>query len=87
MNNELGIDRTLHSRFECKYMVNSLLVPEIRQYIQPFVEPDRFAALHPGYRYPICSLYLDTDDLALYMQTVGGLKNRFKLRVREPARC
>ena len=39
--NELSIDRTLHSRFECKYMVNSLLVPEIRQYIQPFVEPDQ----------------------------------------------
>jgi hypothetical protein len=76
------IDRTLHSRFECKYMVNSLLVPEIRQYMQPFVKPDRFAALQKGYRYPICSLYRDTDDLALYMQTVGGLKNRFKLRVR-----
>jgi len=80
--NELRIDRTLHSRFECKYMINSLLVPEIRQYIQPFVEPDRFAALHKGYCYPICSLYLDTDDLALYLQTVGGLKNRFKLRAR-----
>jgi hypothetical protein len=35
-----------------------------------------------GYRYPISSLYLDSDDLVLYQQTVAGEKNRFKLRVR-----
>jgi SPX domain protein involved in polyphosphate accumulation len=46
------------------------------------MRPDRYAAMHEGNRYPICSLYLDTDDLLLYMQTVGGEKNRFKLRIR-----
>ncbi len=46
------------------------------------MRPDHYAAEHPGYRYPICSLYLDSDDLHLYQQTVGGEKNRFKLRVR-----
>jgi hypothetical protein len=80
--NEPRIDRTLHSRFECKYVVDPLLIPEIRRYIEPFAESDRFAALHEDRRYPICSLYLDTEDLRLYMQTVGGEKNRFKLRVR-----
>jgi len=75
-------DLTFGSRFECKYLVDPILVPEIRQFIQPFMRPDKFAALRPGYRYPICSLYLDTDDLRFYGQVVGGDKKRFKLRAR-----
>jgi hypothetical protein len=75
-------DITLYSRFECKYLVSPTIVPQIRDFLATFMRPDRFAALREGYRYPICSLYLDTDDLQLYMQTVGGNKNRFKLRVR-----
>jgi hypothetical protein len=70
------------SRYECKYYVDPLAVPELRQMIHEFAEPDRFAAKHPGYRYPISSLYLDTEDLRFYQQTVGGQKNRFKLRMR-----
>ncbi|HKQ63336.1 MAG TPA: polyphosphate polymerase domain-containing protein [Candidatus Polarisedimenticolaceae bacterium] len=75
-------DITLTSRYECKYRISPLIVPELRHFIQPFVEPDYFAALHPDYRYAISSLYLDSDDLLIYGQTLGGLKNRFKLRVR-----
>lgn len=75
-------DRTLHSRFECKYLVSPLIVPQIRDFVSMFLPPDRFARLHDGHKYPICSLYLDTDDLMLYQQTVGGDKNRFKLRIR-----
>jgi hypothetical protein len=75
-------DITLSSRYECKYLISPLLVPEIREFIQPFMQPDRFAALREGHRYPICSLYLDSQDLLLYQQTVGGEKNRFKLRIR-----
>lgn len=70
------------SRFECKYYVDPLAVPELRQLIQEFAEPDRFAARCPGYRYTISSLYLDTEDLRFYQQTVAGQKNRFKLRMR-----
>jgi SPX domain protein involved in polyphosphate accumulation len=54
----------------------------MRDFLQPFMKPDSYAALRKGYRYPICSLYLDSQDLALYQQTVGGEKDRFKLRVR-----
>jgi hypothetical protein len=75
-------DLTLSSRFECKYTVSPMLVDSIRQFIGPFVRPDPFAAQRPGYRYPICSLYLDSANLHLYQQTVNGEKNRFKLRVR-----
>jgi len=75
-------DITLASRFECKYVVSALAVPALREFIQPFARPDRFAAVRSDLRYPITSLYLDSDDLLLYQQTVGGEKNRFKLRVR-----
>lgn len=75
-------DITLTSRFECKYLVSPLLIPQMREFIYSFMRPDRFAALRADNRYPICSLYLDTEDLLLYQQTVGGDKNRFKLRIR-----
>lgn len=73
---------SVNSRWEYKYLVPHRLVPEIRAYIQPFVEPDPYAALHPGYAYPINSLYLDSPDLRLYKEVLAGERNRFKLRVR-----
>lgn len=75
-------DLTLFSRFECKYVVDRQQLPELRAFISPFMRPDRFAALHDDRRYPVCSLYLDSDDLALYQQTVNGERDRFKLRAR-----
>ncbi len=75
-------DVTLRSRFECKYIISPTAVPAMREFIQPFMAPDRYAARWEGNRYAICSLYLDGQDLTLYQQTVGGEKNRFKLRVR-----
>jgi len=75
-------DITLASRWECKYLISPAAVPALRQFIASFTRPDPYAAQVPGYRYAICSLYLDSDDLRLYQQTVGGEKNRFKLRVR-----
>ena len=77
-----GVDRTLSSRFECKYVVAPELADAMRQFIDPFVEPDPYAARRSDHRYRICSLYLDSDALDLYQQTTGGHKNRFKLRVR-----
>jgi len=54
----------------------------IRDHLRPFMVHDRFAALWPGHRYPVCSLYLDSPGLLLYHQTCGGERSRFKLRVR-----
>ena len=76
------VEPTFYSRYECKYMVDATAVPEMRRFLKSFTQPDNFAALRKGYRYPICSLYLDSPDLALYQQTVAGEKDRFKLRVR-----
>jgi hypothetical protein len=73
---------TFHARFECKYIIDPAVVPALREFLRPHTEPDQFAAVRPGYRYPICSLYLDSPNLSLYEQTVCGEKDRFKLRVR-----
>lgn len=75
-------DVTLNSRYECKYLINPAAVPAMREFIQPFMAPDRFAARWEDNRYAICSLYYDSPDLRLYQQSVGGEKNRFKLRAR-----
>ncbi len=45
------------------------------------MEPDKHAARNDGV-YPMVSLYLDSDDLRLYRESVEGRKNRFKLRIR-----
>jgi hypothetical protein len=79
---EAGWKVGLPSRYECKYLVSHAVVRDVRSFIAPFMRPDEFARSRDGYRYPICSLYLDTHDLHLYRQTVHGEKNRFKLRVR-----
>ncbi len=75
-------DPTLSSRFECKYLIDPMLAGSVRRFVAPFMRPDPYAAKRDGFRYPISSLYLDSDDLRLYQQTVGGEKNRFKLRIR-----
>jgi len=77
-----AIEPTLFSRHESKYLIDPALVPEIRRFLRPFAVPDSYAETWPGYRYPICSLYLDSQDWMLYRQTVDGERNRFKLRVR-----
>jgi hypothetical protein len=77
-----GNEPTYLSRHECKYIVNAAFLPELRSFLRPFARPDAYAERAPGWRYPVCSLYLDSDDLALYYQVVRGEKQRFKLRVR-----
>jgi hypothetical protein len=75
-------DETMLSRVECKYLISESVRAGIREYIKPFVKPDRFAHGHDDGRYPISSLYLDCPRLSLYKSTADGIKNRFKLRVR-----
>jgi SPX domain protein involved in polyphosphate accumulation len=62
--------------------VSERQVEHLRDCISPFVRPDEFAPQRGLPRYPVCSLYLDSDDLQLYSQTAAGEKQRFKLRVR-----
>ncbi|MBF0368611.1 MAG: polyphosphate polymerase domain-containing protein [Magnetococcales bacterium] len=70
------------SRHECKYFLPERQVADLRQFMQPFMKLDSHGMDREGGRYPIVSLYLDTPDFKLHHQTLQGVKNRFKLRVR-----
>ena len=77
------------NRFELKYVIDEQRARAIRDYLRGFVEPDEHVQNLRTCSYPIHSLYLDSPTLLLYRQTIQGLKNRFKLRIRfyddEPA--
>ncbi|MEW6746898.1 MAG: polyphosphate polymerase domain-containing protein [Planctomycetota bacterium] len=74
--------RPLLERYEIKYAIPEALVPLLRSYIQPYMQFDPFALGVPRHRYRISSLYLDTPQLRLMHDTLDGVRDRFKLRVR-----
>ncbi len=76
------VDLTLKCRYEIKYLISEAKAEVIAQFIKPYLQPDRYSKLQRGGKYPIVSLYLDSDDLRLCRETLTGQKNRFKLRVR-----
>jgi hypothetical protein len=75
-------DRMLACRYELKYLVTEIEAAAMAKYIGPFLEPDRYSKLQRGGQYPIVSLYLDSPELRLCKETLQGVKNRFKLRIR-----
>ncbi len=70
----------ISQRFEMKYILTAYQAEVIRQYISPFVEPDRKAKF--GHRYELSSVYLDDPKLSLYWASNLGENKRFKLRIR-----
>ena len=74
------LDTGISQRIEAKYLISEMQAEGIREYIEPYVEPDPYAK--EGALYPVTSLYLDSPDFQLYWISELGLKNRFKLRVR-----
>jgi len=76
------VDRMLACRFELKYLITESAAAAIDHYMRPFLPPDRYSKLQRGGMYPIVSLYLDSPDLHLCRETLTGVKNRFKLRIR-----
>ncbi|RPH37593.1 polyphosphate polymerase domain-containing protein [bacterium] len=75
-------DRMLACRYEMKYLIDEIRAAGIARYIRPFLPPDRYSKLRRGGMYPIVSLYLDAPDLQLCRESLTGVKNRFKLRIR-----
>lgn len=76
------MDRTLGCRYELKYLISEAESEAVQQYIKPYLSLDRYSKLQPQGYYPIVSLYLDSPDLLLCRQTLTGMKNRYKLRIR-----
>ncbi|MFZ2145896.1 MAG: polyphosphate polymerase domain-containing protein [Sedimentisphaerales bacterium] len=75
-------DHTLRCRHELKYHISMSKAEAIAQFIKPYLQLDKYCKLHQSGDYPIVSLYLDSDDLQLCRESLGGHKNRFKLRIR-----
>lgn len=79
----------LHSfnRYEIKYLVDELRVPELRAELSARMDSDPYS---PTGGYPVTSLYYDTANLRFYWEKIEGLKFRRKLRLRlygDPAIC
>ncbi len=71
------------SRFELKYIIDPERALAVRNFVRDYLEPDEHAdPTEENGAYPVHSLYIDNPALLLYQQTVHGLKNRFKLRIR-----
>jgi len=69
-------------RFELKYLITDKVALRIRDFVSSYLEIDEYGASKPNLSYPVHSLYLDSDDLKIYHQTLNGTRNRFKLRLR-----
>ena len=72
-------DKVMWCRHELKYLVSEAQAAAIAAHIRPYMRPDAHSIEGP---YPLVSLYLDTDDLRFCRESLDGVKNRFKLRIR-----
>ena len=70
------------SRFELKYLVQEDMALKVRDFVRCYLDFDEYSVGKPNFSYPVHSLYLDSDTLTLYWETINGIKNRYKLRLR-----
>jgi len=68
-------------RYEKKYLIPPVLIPEIRNYIAPFVIRDKFGVGELP-EYSITTLQLDTPSFSFHLAKELEYDQRFKLRVR-----
>ena len=76
------IDKMQKQRFELKYLIPEETALRVRDYVRCYLDLDEYSVGKPNFSYPVHSLYLDSDDLRLYWETINGNKNRYKLRLR-----
>lgn len=79
---ERKIDTTLSSRYEMKYLISEAKTAAIERFVSDYLPTDHYSKLQPSGYYPIVSLYLDSPDLMLCRESLTGILNRFKLRIR-----
>lgn len=75
-------DKLQLQRLELKYHISEAQALAVRDFVRCYLEIDEFGATQPNLSYRIHSLYLDSDDLKTYWDTINSNKNRFKLRLR-----
>jgi hypothetical protein len=69
-------------RLEYKYLISAQQALLVREFVRSHLELDEYGVNQPDCSYTIHSLYLDSDGLKTYWDTINGNKNRFKLRLR-----
>jgi SPX domain protein involved in polyphosphate accumulation len=75
-------DTMLSCRYELKYRIREAKARAIAQYVQSYIAIDRYSLKSPNLKYPVSSLYFDSNNLHLAKETLNRKTNRFKLRVR-----
>ena len=75
-------DKMLSRRYELKYRINESKARAIARYVEDYIPADKYSITQPDYEYPISSLYLDSNTLDLFNETIDKKVNRFKLRIR-----
>ncbi len=75
-------ERMQAARFELKYIIGERTAEQIRRYVAPLLELDEHSRGKPNLSYPVHSLYVDSEEMKTYWDTINSTKNRFKLRLR-----
>lgn len=75
-------ERMQAARFELKYIIDERTAQQIRAYVSPLLELDEYSRGKPDLSYPVHSLYVDSEEMMTYWDTINSSKNRFKLRLR-----
>ena len=80
--------REKYGRYELKYFLPQNRIEELLQWAQPYVIPDKHAAIIENGLpcYTIQSVYYDSPDLALYFEKLDGLRDRRTFRIRSYCR-
>ncbi len=69
-------------RYELKYTVPSEWVAPISAFVEPYCSMDKFSSLAPDGFYQVNSLYFDSPEFVLLRNRLGGVHDRFNMRVR-----
>ena len=71
-----------HTHHELNYLVSEKTALRVREYVQCHLDFHEYSVGRPNYSYPVHTLYLDSDDLALYWKAINDVEHRCQLRVR-----
>ncbi len=69
-------------RIEYKYLVPNEMLFHIRDYIEKYVNLDKYAAMREEKEYTVRSLYYDTLNFSFYHEKIEGIRKRKKIRIR-----
>ncbi len=69
-------------RHELKYLIRPEQVDAIRDFIQPYMELDKYCISRPNDEYTVRSIYYDSPSFDCYHEKLDGVRSRQKLRIR-----